>query len=1151
MTSEGVSASSVRTKVSTGYARLDEALQGGFLEGSSIVLCAAESDEVPLLLRKFLEAARDESLLICRSLSSAQTVTAKASENLKSLVCSDKPIAPARNVLSGKGIENLTDLNLQISEAIGSIAPKRVVLDILSDILLRHKALQTRKWLTEFLERLRSKYITALAVVNPHMHADEEVQAVVGLFDGNLEIVEEEGKKSLRVKWMHGIDVAEKQFPLTELMLENAPIEEMLMPAVAFREPRWLTPLVNRTDELSKLKGALHDAFNNKSSIVALHGEAGVGKTRLMRELATYAQSEDATVLMGKASEERIPYAPWAEVTREYIGQAPGELLRRMLGTHVSDFARLIPDIAVKVGTVPPPRPLGEQQDRIRLFESISHFLISISKEKPLLLLFDDLQWADQASLDLLEYFVRSTGNLRILVACSYGTEDAGPDTSLHKMLAKLNRDRLLESLPVKNLRQEDTVKLIEQIFGEKQASTEFTDLIHKTTGGNPFFVEEVLRSLVEDGTIFRTEKGWDRKPIQEIVVPESVKSTLRSRLAKLESDTLGILVRAAVIGPEFDFEVLLEVSQENEDQLVQRLETVISQGLLVEVPREKSMFRFSDNRIREMLLDDLIQIKRARYHLKVAEAMEKLYSKKLERHAEAIANHFSEGGDIGRCIKYSVIAGDLNKSIYAYEPAIKDYRRAVELLELEGEREGEGEKAALLEKLGACYAFAGQLHESTQSYEQALGIFEKSHDNKACARACREMAEAITTVKGEPGAQEATIVMKRGLNYLQGEPDSSEAAMTYYSLAWYLGLMDQFDEANVWVEKALEVGKKTNNIQAVAGALSIRASYLTDIGKIDEGLPLWQEAYELALQHEDLLVARICVFNLSFYTYPRDLGKARELALKAIELAKSANLMVSEARGLWWLSVIDWLRGDWASSSEQFQKADAIMERMGIGVDITTVEHEAWRGWYALSIGDLEKAEKVLQAAQPLTEKVPKITVVVTTNLALGLLRLEQGKEQEARALFEKSVDAFKKWEFTTEPLLHVETLLYLTSLYAKEGRREEAQKMSEWAERLAGTLKSDAGLAMALQAEASVLLAGESQEAAEEAYLKSLGHWEKAGWPYYHAKALVAYSEAIAQRNSEESKKRLRQAMEVFQKLGAKRDLEKAQTKLSAQPT
>jgi KaiC/GvpD/RAD55 family RecA-like ATPase len=567
----------MRVHVSTGYGRLDEALQGGFLAGSSVIISAAAGDEVIQLLKAFLQI-KEESLFICRSLSSVDLVVPDKSERVKSIVCSDKTVSPAKNILPSRGIDNLTELSLQLSEAVASVQPKRVVIEILPDILLRHKALQTRRWSTELLERLRAKNVTTLAVINPHMHSDEEVQAVLSIFDGNLELVEEDGKKLLRIKWMHGIDVVERDLPLSEVMFDYAPASELSIPAVAFREPRWLTPLVNRTEELSRLETAFNEAVNGKSSIVGLHGEAGVGKTRLIRELATYAESKNAVVLAGRVSEEGVPYAPWVEVAREYISQAPGELLRRMLGPHLSDFAKLVPDITAKVGTVPPPKSLDEQQDRLRLFESITHFLISVSKESPLLVLFDDLQWADQATLDLLEYFVKSTGNLRILVVCAYRTE-VGPDTSLHKLLGKLNRDRLLESLAVKSLRKDDTISLIEQIFGQKQVSPEFTDIIYKTTGGNPFFVEEVLRSLVDDGTIYRTEKGWDRKPIQEVTVPESVKSTLRSRLAKLEPDTLGTLLWSAVMGQQFDFEVLLSVSQCNEDQLVQRLETVISRG--------------------------------------------------------------------------------------------------------------------------------------------------------------------------------------------------------------------------------------------------------------------------------------------------------------------------------------------------------------------------------------------------------------------------------------------------------------------------------------------------------------------------------------------------------------------------------------------
>ncbi len=188
-----------------------------------VVLNAPASDEVPILLRIFLKSGQEPSLLVCRNLSNAQTITQDA-DGIRSLVCSDKPASPARNILPGKSIENLTDLNLQIIEALASVKPKRVALDILSDILLRHKALQTRKWLNELLERLRSKGVTTLAVINPYMHSSEDVQALVDLFDGNLEIIEKEVEgalsKFLRIKWMYGVDIGKKEIALIDLVAE-------------------------------------------------------------------------------------------------------------------------------------------------------------------------------------------------------------------------------------------------------------------------------------------------------------------------------------------------------------------------------------------------------------------------------------------------------------------------------------------------------------------------------------------------------------------------------------------------------------------------------------------------------------------------------------------------------------------------------------------------------------------------------------------------------------------------------------------------------------------------------------------------------------------------------------------------------------------
>jgi TolB-like protein len=215
----------LRSRVSTGYARLDEALQGGFLTGSAIVLNVPTSDEVPILLRRFLEAD-PASLLIARSLSSAEPILGDKSDGLKCLVCSDKPVPPAQNTLPGKGIENLTELSLTITETINSLQPSRVVVQFLSDVLLRHKALQTRKWLSELLDKFRAKNITTLVLLNPLMHSSEEVQAIVDLFNGNIELIEKpqvEGqlRKALVIKWMHGIEIAEKEFPLEGLTTER------------------------------------------------------------------------------------------------------------------------------------------------------------------------------------------------------------------------------------------------------------------------------------------------------------------------------------------------------------------------------------------------------------------------------------------------------------------------------------------------------------------------------------------------------------------------------------------------------------------------------------------------------------------------------------------------------------------------------------------------------------------------------------------------------------------------------------------------------------------------------------------------------------------------------------------------------------------
>jgi len=918
-----------------------------------------------------------------------------------------------------------------------------------------------------------------------------------------------------------------------------------------FKEPHWTAPLVNREQELANLGNSLQDALSSKSYLVALEGEAGIGKTRLCKELNSQAHSIGVTVLSGRASEDVTPYRPWVELLNEASTQGSGDVLMgRLMGSQTSQigtftpkipetFARLVPNITEKLGTVSLSKPLEAQQDRIRLYETITQFLISISKERPLVVFLDDMQWADAPSLSLLEYFIRSTQNFRILTLVCYRTEEVQQEGPLLKTLMSLNKERLLKVQQVKNLDKEDTTNLIKQIFGEANISSEFADVIYDRTGGNPFFVEEVLRSLVEDGAIFRTETKWDRKPTKELKIPESVKAILRIRLSKLNPETLNVITWASLAGREFEFRLLRDVCALEDSPLLERIEDSIHAGLVSEVPNKQDTYTFTDNRIRQLLAEELSQTRRARYHIRIAEALEKLYAKNLPDNAETIASHFIFGGDTERSIKYSVIAGDRNQSIHAYEQAIADYKHALELIAKEGEKDLE--QASILEKLGECY-LASEVQESKRYFEQALTTYEKLNDNKACARICLRLAEALRKIWTGGAMEESIVTLKRGLKYLELEPESFEAASIYSGLAWHTGILDEWDDANSWADKALAVGERSKNSAAVWGGLMIKGSYLTDTGNIDEGLPLWERSYETAMQHEHYDQAFFSLSNLATYTYPRNLSKARGLLARLLDLSKQVNDMSWQSTAYSQLGDFDWYGGNWPVALEEYHNWNEIRKRNGL---LALPKNPFW---YCMILGDLSQAEMALLAMSKFFEGGRKVSTIVLENLLWGELRLEQGKDAEAKAHFERAVEAFRKWEFTTWPLDHIDTLLHLTRLRVKDGELEQARKTWGWAKRLAETLKSDAGLAMASQAEGVLLLASGDARGAEEAYLRSIGCWEKAGWPYYHAKALVEYSEAIAQTNFEQSKNRLRQATEIFRKLGAERDLEKAEAKLAA---
>ncbi len=284
----GASAGPTSNRVSTGHDGLDKSLQGGFPLGSAILLCAPAGDEALRLIGNFLKASdtAHKTLFICRSISSVRSLSQTNAKNTTFLLCGERGSA-SKSVLAAKGLDNLTELSLDISEALNRVQPKRVAIDVISDILLRHGALQTRKWLSERLSRFRAKEITTIAVVNPGMHSQAEITAIVDLFDGNFEILEKEvndlTSKVLRIKWMHGITLLETE-PLV-LGQVTAPLPAQPKPGVQSPNnlPTQFAPVIGRAKELA---AAWPLVLRDEVRVLTVVGPGGIGKTTLALELA-------------------------------------------------------------------------------------------------------------------------------------------------------------------------------------------------------------------------------------------------------------------------------------------------------------------------------------------------------------------------------------------------------------------------------------------------------------------------------------------------------------------------------------------------------------------------------------------------------------------------------------------------------------------------------------------------------------------------------------------------------------------------------------------------------------------------------------------------------------------------------------------------
>ena len=403
-----------------------------------------------------------------------------------------------------------------------------------------------------------------------------------------------------------------------------------------------------------------------------LVGEPGIGKTRTTQELASYAESRGAQVFWGRCYEDEgtPPYWPWVQTMRSYVQQASREQLTAEIGSGAAAIAEIVLEILGKLPGLETPPALDPEAARFHLFDSITTFLKNAAQNQPLMMVLDDLHWADRSSLLLLEFLARELGEARILLVGCYRDTDLSRQHILTETLAQLSREPVFRRQVLRGLSQDDLGEFINLTTGV-QLPQNLNDTLFAHTEGNPFFMTEIIRLLSESGELTAEHIGTP----EGIKIPAGVREVIGQRLNRLSERCNEVLTTASIIGREFDFRLLNILNGEIfEEQLLQSVQEAVSFHLIEEVPGRMDRYQFVHALVQQTLTEEVTTSRNVRLHARIAEALEQLYAADVEAQAAELAYHYSEAEAVlgtERLGHFSRIAGERALAAYAFDEAL------------------------------------------------------------------------------------------------------------------------------------------------------------------------------------------------------------------------------------------------------------------------------------------------------------------------------------------------------------------------------------------------------------------------------------------------------------------------------------------------
>ena len=729
-------------------------------------------------------------------------------------------------------------------------------------------------------------------------------------------------------------------------------------------------PLIGRSRELDLLRQAMLDLHQGRGTIITLVGEAGLGKSRLIDELHANWTEEPGRATAwfetrGVSYDATQPYGLFYQHFRHFHGVTeadPIEVVLQKVASMVptqnqeqSSLFNQMVGMLQDAQAESQPASLQGEAFKQELFATVYNLCYQVAANTPLVMVLDDLHWADPVSVELLLHLFQLTDLVPILFICAFRPYRPSPGWQV-KQAAETDYPHRYTEIQLLPLSDEDSGLLVDRLLAISDLPQEIRQLILRKAEGNPFFVEEVVRSLIDQGAIERDETGlhWQAvKKVESLDIPDNLQALLIARIDRLEESTRHVLQLAAVIGRSFYYRVLQAIADAYAE-LDRQLSTLQRVELIRELARHPELeYMFLHELTRDAAYQSILHRRRRQFHLQVAEAIESLYAEKLEEEAHRLEYHFEEAREFTRALRYARLAGDYAARLDANTEAESHYRRAIELAHRS--RSPDEELAYLYTRRGRALEKSVQFDAAIAAYQE-LEHLGQERDNPALVLAAlipQATIYAIPTVKNDP--QKSQALIDRALPLARQLDDRRAEAMALWNqmLVEYIGNNNPA-QAVVYGEQALAIARQAGQSEDLAYILHDLARVYDNLGRsaaawdvLLESQALWREIGDLTMLSDSLGTQTQKLYVQG------DFQSAIQAAEEGLRLSRRTNNLWGQAFHLNNLGPLYLERGDIDQSLQALEQTPSLAEQASfLGPQLSARMILAWvRG----QLGDLE----------------------------------------------------------------------------------------------------------------------------------------------------------------------------------------------------